>query len=146
MIDGCDRRESDHRMTILANIGCRNMRSGLADRVDVVMAVDTVAGNIVVVEIRRRERNRRVAVFAGISARDVAGCLTRCRRAVMAAHTRADHLCMVNAERRRKRDDAVTILAARGRSHVIDRLTYGVDRVMAAYAVACDVVVIEIRR
>jgi len=44
-------------VTILASVACQNVRNTLADRVDAVMAVDTIAHNIQMIKIGRQPGN-----------------------------------------------------------------------------------------
>lgn len=146
VIDGHDRSKRHDAMAIFANVGCRNVSRWLADGVGVVVTAHAIARDVVVIKIGRHEGIRRMAVVARIAAQDVSRVLADRDRVVVTAHARTDDLQVVDGHGRRECHDAMTIFADRRRVDVIERLADRLDAVMAAYAVAHDVVVIEIRR
>jgi len=146
MIDCDDRSERDDRVTILADVGRRYVIDGLSDRIDGVVTVEAVAGDVVVVEIGGRERDCRVAILAIVAARYVARRFSRGNESVVTAAAGSEHLCVIDLCDRSKRDDRVAVLANARRVDVCRRLADGFDAVVTTHAVAGDVVVVEICR
>ena len=133
-------------MAVLTDIRRLNMITGLAERIDVVVAADAVSGDVGVVEVRRNPAARRVAVVTGIAASDMVRALAHGNRAVVTRAACAEHLQVIDAHYGRERYDAMAILAEVRRLYVRDGLADRIDVVVAAHAIGSDVVVIEIGR
>jgi len=144
VVDLLSRHERDDRVAVLTDISRLGVVAGFAERIDVVVAADAVAGNVCVIEVCRHPAIRRVAVVAGIAARDVPVVLAHRDRAVVAGATVSQHLSVINAHRGRERYDTMAVLAKICCLYVCNGLADRIDIVMAAHAVGRDVVVVEI--
>lgn len=92
VIDARDWREGDDRMAVFANICRQGMSRRLANYGVVVVAIDAVARNVVVTEIRRHPSESRVTVVASVSAWDVSPRLTDSDDVVVAGDAAPEHL------------------------------------------------------
>jgi hypothetical protein len=141
-----DRCPDSRAVAILADVGRRRVQRTLAGRVLAVVAADTIAGDIRMIEIRRRPGDRRMAVVAVVTARYMPRVLAGRRRAVMATAAGADNLGMVDGKYRQPRIRRVTVLANIGCLDMVLRLARCVDTVMAVDAVARDIDVVKVCR
>jgi hypothetical protein len=96
-------------MTIFADIARLNMGHVFANDFNAVMAIDTVTGDIYVIEVCRQPTYCRMAIIAIITACYVRCVLTRCCVAVMTGSARAQYLCMVDRRRWHKCECAVAV-------------------------------------
>lgn len=145
MIDAKRRHECGGRMAVLANRSGQDMRRILAGRVNAVMAAAATTRDADMVEIGRYPARCRMAIVAGVAARQVRRCLAGRQRAIVTGAAAADDLGMVDAVDRRKLHRVVAILAHVAGLHVIGAFAECIGAVMAAYAVAGDVFVVEVR-
>ena len=83
MVDHVDRRKQNIVVAVLANISGLDMRGILAGRLCTVVAADTIAGNIDVIEIGRQPAVRRMTIITGITAGNMCRVLARGYRAVV---------------------------------------------------------------
>ena len=134
------------RMTIFADVACLNMRGRLASCLDTVVAADTVAGDIHMIEIRRQPGNGGMTVVAGVIAIDMGGMLARCGEAIVAGAAGAKDLSMVHGIGRYPDIAVVTILADVRRLDVSQILACSINTVVTAGAIAGDSNVIKCRR
>jgi len=100
MIDRRDRGKCGDCMTIFADVRGRSMRLRLADRIDRVVATYTVAGNVVVLKIRRQPAIGGVAIFTGIATLNVILRFTIHDGIVMAARAATQDLQVIDAHDR----------------------------------------------
>ena len=84
MVNGKRGREHVGVVAVFADIAGLNMRQALAGRLRAIVAVDAVAGDVHMVEIRWQPANGRVTVVAVYSAGDVSSVFAGCGDAVMA--------------------------------------------------------------
>jgi hypothetical protein len=96
-------------MTIFAYIARLNVGQILANGFNTVMAVDTVTGDIYVIEVRRQPTHRRMAIVAIITACYVCCVFTCCCVAVMTGSARSEYLCVVDRCRWHKCECAVAV-------------------------------------
>lgn len=143
VIDAGHRRERDDRMAVLTDVCRQCMRRRLADRCDVVVAIDTLTRDVVVIEVRRRPARGRVAVVAGIAARDVCRMFPDCGYTVVARAARPEHLRVIDLCDGRERRRRMAILAEARRRNVREMFTRRADAVMTAYAVGRNPEVVE---
>ena len=88
-------------MAKLAGISREDVCRPLAGRIGAVVAADTIASDICVVEVCRNPGGRRVAVIAIVATGYVGRVFARRDYAVVAGRTRTDDLCMVDQIGRR---------------------------------------------
>ncbi len=87
-----------------------------------------------------------MTVVASIAAGDVRWVLANRSKAVVAGGARADDLCVINGHHRRKYIGGMAVFADIGCIYVPDILASRLGAIVAAYAVAHDIQVVEIRR
>ena len=107
------------------------------------MTVETLTGDIDVIEIRGQPGDRRMTIVAVFTAGDVIGCFAGCRCAVVAGTATAQDLCMVNRRRRCENDGVVAVLTDIGGLNVLSILADRRSTIVAADAVARDTGMIE---
>ena len=134
VIDGKDRRKHIRVMAILADIAGLDMRRSLAGGVGAVVAVDAVARNIYMVEVRRQPAKRRMTVVAGVAAGDVIQVFPGRRETVMAGAAGAHHLRMVDGVHRRKDTSVVAVFTDVGRRNVRQVLADSIGAIVARSA------------
>lgn len=83
MVNGDDRRPDGWAMTVLADICCLRVLRILSGRINAVVAADTVARNVRVVECRRLPGDRCMAVVAVVATRYMCGMFARGRDAIV---------------------------------------------------------------
>lgn len=83
MVNRVYRRKQHIIMAVLADICGRDVRRRFANRIGTVVTTDTIAGDVVVIEIRGNPAIRRVAIVAGVTAGDVCRVLACGYRAVV---------------------------------------------------------------
>lgn len=110
VIHRVDGREHVGRVAILAHVRRQHVVLVLAGGVSAVMAAETVAGNVHVIEVGGQPGNRRVAVITVVAALNVIGTLAGSGYAVVARATGTDHLRVVNGVSRRPDAGRVAIL------------------------------------
>jgi len=108
------------------------------------MAVDTVANDVDVVEVRRNPGGGRMAVVAIVAAHNVRRVLARRGNTVVAGRADADYLQMVNGVGRRPNDVVVAVLADIRCRNMRGILASCADAVVAVNAVADDIGMIEV--
>ena len=69
MVDSKNRHEYIGVMAVLADIAGLDVCRTLANCLDPIVAVDTIAGDVHVIEVRRQPAKSRMAVVTGIAAR-----------------------------------------------------------------------------
>jgi len=146
MVDEVGRCENNVVMAVLADIRCLDMRRILAGCLCAVMATETVAGNCIVVKIRRHPGTGRVAIVAVIAAGNMRRVLAGCGNTVVTGIAGANDLHVINQVGRRENDIVVTVFANIARLYMCRVLAERVGAVMTAEAIIGDVDVIEIRR
>jgi len=118
MVNGKNGREHVGVVAVLAYVCGLNVCLVLAGCLDTVVAIDAVAGNVHVVEIRRYPTSRCVAVVASVATRNVVRRLSGRREAIVAGATGSRYLGMVDDVHRRKRVRVVAVFAHVGRRYV----------------------------
>ncbi len=98
------------------------------------------------IEARRHPCRRRVADVALGRGLQMTDELPGRRHAVVTTRAHTDDLRVIDLCGRRETRYVMAVLADVARCYVSGRLTDGIDTVMAADAIACDVVVIEVGR
>ena len=146
VVDGVDGRERVGVMAVFADIGRRNVRRVLADRIRAVVAARTTIDDIRVIEVRRRPANRRVTVVAGIAGGQVGRVLARCGNAIMTGAAGTDDLGMVHGEYRCEHVCRMAVLANIAGLNVRQMLAGGLGAVVAAGAVVAVVAARDVRR
>jgi len=146
VVDAVDRCPENRVVAILADVTGADMSRALAGRIDTVMAADTIAGNVHMVEVRGDPGVRRMAVVAGVAALDMGRMLPGSHGAVVARAASPDNLCVVDGVRRRPDHVVVAILAEVARVDVGGRLARCFDAVMATRTIVDDAGVIEVGR
>ena len=136
VIDRIDRRPYVTVMAVLAHIARENMIRVLACCVGAVMATNTVAGDVDVIEVRRHPAACRMAVVAVVTAVEVSRVFARCRDAVVAGAAVAHDLRMIDGEYRHEHIGVVAVLADIAGLYVRGALAGRLHTVMAARAVA----------
>ena len=132
-------------MTVLADIGRRDMGRVLARCVGAVVAADAVARDVHVIEIGRNPGHGRVAVVAIIAARDMSRVLAGCRVAVMTGNAGSEYLGVVYRVCGRKRHIVVAILTHVTRVYMSWVLARCLDAVMAVDTIRGNADVIKVR-
>ncbi len=84
MVDSVGRREENVVMTVFTGVGGLNMCGVFADGVAAVVATETIAGDVHVIEIGRYPGTRRMAVLAVVTTGNVSRVLSGRYHAVMA--------------------------------------------------------------
>ena len=143
VIDSDYRRPQVRGVAVLADIRRLNVRQTFADCIRAVMAADTGACDVVVIEIRGQPGDGTVAIVAGVAAGDMGRVLPGSGGAVMTGATGAQYLGVIDSDYRRPQVCGVTVLADIRRLNVCRVFTGCVRAVMAARAVADDIVMIE---
>ena len=133
-------------MAVFANIGCLNMREALAGGFDTVVTTDTVAGDSYVIEIGRQPASRRVTIVTISAARDMCGVFAGCSNSVMTGAAAAQHLCVIYRIHGCPHVAVVAVLTDVRCLNVGQILARRVQPIVAAYAIARDVQVVEGRR
>lgn len=146
MVDDVRRRPQNIVMAGFAIVSRRDMRPVLASRRRAVMAIDAVARDVHVIEIGRDPRRRRMTVVAGIAARNMIGRLAGRRGSIVAGRACSQYLRMVHSVGRYPQDVVMAILTHVGRGDMRWRFAARIRPVVACYAVAEDICVIEISR
>ena len=146
VVDQVRRYPGVRRMAILADVGRLDMRWRLASGVDAVVAVETVAGNVDVVEVGRQPGYGGMAVVAIIAALDMIRILARCNNAIVTAAATTDDLCVIHGVSGREQVCRVTVLADVGRLDVGRVLAGCIDAVVAVETVAGDIDMIKVGR
>ena len=118
----------------------------LARRIGAVMAAETVARNIDVIEVGRQPCNSTVAIVAIVAAGDVVGVLAFGYAAIMACRACTEHLGVIHQNHRDEYGCAMAVFANIRRQRVRRTFTGRSSTVMAVDAAAGDARVIKIRR
>ena len=122
------------------------MRQAFAGRVRAVMAARTVAGDAQVIEVRRQPGDGAVTIVAIVAACDVRRVFPACGGAVMTGAARSQYLHVIDGHHRGPEIRGVAALADICRLNVRQAFAGRLRAVMAAYAIAGDVQVVEVRR
>ena len=122
------------------------MRLRLTDLIDRVMAADTVADDIVVIEVRRHPAIGCVAVIAGVAARDVILRFAVDDGIVVAARTGAKDLQVIYAHDGQECDGRMAVFADTRRCYVLQIFTGRADPIVTTDAAPDHVAVIERHR
>jgi len=133
-------------VAILADIRRLNVRSILTGRVRAVMTARTVAGDAQVVEVRRQPGDGAVTVIAIVAAGNVSLVFAACGGAVMTGAASSQYLGVIDGYHGGPEIRGVAILADIRRLNVRRSFAGRLRAVMAAYAIAGDVQVVEICR
>ena len=110
------------------------------------MATHAVAGNIVVIEVRRNPRECSVAVVAGVAAGNVIGRLAGYNGVVVATGTLPQYLGVIDLCNRSEADRRVTVLAETGRRDVQRIFACRTDTIVATDTARYDPRMIEEHR
>jgi len=145
MVNRHNRCEYVRRMAVLTNVRCVDVCRILAGCFCAVVATETVAADINVVEVRRQPAQRAVAIIAGVATGDMGRSFTSRNSAIVAGATGADHLRVVDGHDWYKDISRVAVFADVRRLNMGQSLTRRVGAVMATKAVAADVDVVEVR-
>ena len=143
VIDGEDRCEHIGCVAVLADVSRLDVCRTFADSVDPVMAIDAIAADVHMIEVRRQPASRGMAVVAGIAAGDVRWGFSGRGGAVMTRAAGAQHLRVIDHKNGRKLNARVAVFADIRRGHVSYVLARGIGTVMAANAIAGNVVMTE---
>lgn len=143
VIDGKHGSKDIGRMAILTDIGCLDVRRVFAGGFGAVMAIETAARVIHVIEVRGQPADRRVTVIAISAACNVRRVLASCRDAVVAGAAGTEHLRVIDGNGWLKCGRAVAVFANIRRLYVRGALACGCCTVVAAHAVSSDARVIE---
>jgi len=143
MIDARHWCEGHDGMTVLADVCRQRVRRRFAYGCDIVVAVDTAARDVVVVEVRGRKCDRRVAVVTSVTAWNVVRVLADGRETVMAGATSAQHLKVIDCGRGSERNRRMAILAEARRRDMRGLFTCCANAVMATGAVGDDSEMVE---
>ncbi len=146
VVDRVHRRKRIGVVAVLADVGCCNVRRGLASGVGAIVAAAAISGDIHVIEVRRRPAGGRMAVVAVVAAVDMRRSLAGGGNAIVTRTAGPDYLRMVDREYGREDVGCVAVLADIGGLYMRRVLADGLRAVVAACAVACNVDVIEVRR
>jgi len=146
VINGDDRLERNGRMAAFTDVIGAYVRRRFADRIDVVVALEAIAGDVDVIERRGLPRQRRVTRRAIDRRRNVARRLAGCQGAVVATSAAAEHVVVIDHGDRLPRDGAVAVLAYIVGPYVRGGLARDPHVVMARRTTADDPVVAERRR
>ncbi len=118
----------------------------LAGRINAIVAIHAIAGDIQVVKIRWQPGDRGVAVIASITAGDMCGVLAGRCDAVVTGTAGSNHMHVIDSIRGRECAGVVAIFTDITCLNVSQALACRIGTVMAATAVAGNVRVVEIRR
>jgi len=143
MVDRKNGHEHIRAVTVLANVTGLHMLWVLAGRFHAVVAVDAIAGDVHVIEIRWKPASRRMTVVAGIAAGYVRLVLAGRSDAVMTGAASANDLCVVDCVDRRKHVRVVAVFTDVAGLNMHRILAHGVCSVVATEAIISDVDVIE---
>lgn len=146
MVNHEGRREHIGVVAVLANVCCRNVCLILARRFDTVVAVDAIADDIDVIEIRGYPAGCRMAVIAGIATRYVIRSFTSRGESIVARSAGPGHLRMIDGIYGREGIGVVAVRADVCCCYMCRILARRITAVMAATAIIDDVDVIEVRR
>lgn len=146
MIDGQHRHKSVGGVAVFTDIRRQNMCLVFAGRVGAVMAAHAIVSDDGMVEVRGYPGDCGVTVIAVVAARNMSRVFAGCRYTVMTRAAAAQNLCVVNGEHWLPYRRSVTILANNRRLNMRRAFAGRIGAVVAAYAVACNIHMIEIRR
>ena len=118
----------------------------LAGSVGAVVAAGTITCDVHVIEICRQPADCGVTIVAVVAAVYVGWILAACNYAVMTCTTRTHHLRVVDGKYRSPYIRCMAIFADISCLHMGERFARRFYAVVAAYAVSCDIHVVEIRR
>lgn len=118
MINSHYRREDVRRVAVLANIRGLDVGGVFAGCVGSVVAADTIACNVHVIEIRRQPGDGAVAVVTIVATRNMGLVLAGRRHAIVATATVPKYLRVVDREYRRENAGRMAVFAHVGRLYV----------------------------
>jgi len=145
VVNGKHRYEHIGVVAVFADITCLNMLRILTGRIHTVMAIDAIARNVQVIEIRGQPGNGRMTVVASIATGNVRWVFAGRGDAVMTRAAGANDLQMVDRRRRRKHIRAVAVFADVAGLNVHRILAQGIRTVVATKTIINDVYVVEDR-
>lgn len=131
-------------MAIFADIAGLYVRRRLAGCIRAVMAIDAIARDIDMVEVRWQPGHRRVTIVAVIATGNVGRVLAGRDVAVMATAAGPDYLRVVNNRDRTENIRIVAVLADIRCLYMGRSLPRGVSAIVAARAIVDDIRMIEI--
>ncbi len=146
VINSVSRAEQVGVVAVLTNIRGLDMLRIFAGRVGAIVAADTVAGDVNVIESSGTPGHRRMAIVTGIIAGNVGGVFSSSYDAIVTGAATANHLCMVDGKHRHENVTIVAVFANVTSLDVSQVLAQGLDAVVTIDAIAGDTNVIEIRR
>jgi len=132
-------------MAALTDIRRLNMHQVLARRTETVVTTDAGVRNTDVIKVCRDPRVCRMTVFTVVAAANVCRVFAGRRRAVMTGEAASQDMQVIDKVRGRPHDVVMTIFANIGCGDVSGSFADRVDVVVAIYAIAGDVHVIEVR-
>lgn len=145
VVDGERRRPDVAGVTVFANVGRLDVRRRLAGCIRAVVAVETVAGDVYVIEVGRQPADGRMAIVTAIAAGDMRRVLARCGYTVVARSAGADYLRVIDGDYRFERNGIVAILADIRRLYMRSTLASRRSAVVTAHAIPHDADMIEDR-
>ena len=146
VVNGKHRYEHIGVVAVLADITCLNMLRILTGRIHAVVAIDAIARNVQVIEIRGQPGNGRMTIVASIATGNVRRVFAGRGNAVMTRAAGANDLQMVDRRRWRKHIRAVAVFADVAGLNVGKAFTGSGHAVMAGAAGIRDIGVVEVCR
>ena len=146
VIDNDNRRPQACCMAVFADVRRTNVCQIFASRVRTVMAADTVAGDIDVIEVRRCPGDSGMTVVTGCATAYVSRMLTGRRDAIVAGIAGSQNVRVIDAKHRLKNVCVVAILTDITGLDVGQVLADCIATVVATEAGAGDVHMVEVRR
>ena len=145
VIDREHRRKDIRIVAVFANIACLDMCQVLASRFHAIVAVDTISGDVQVIEIRWQPPSRGMAVVTRIPARQMIHVFAGRGNAIMAGAAGSNDLHVIDNVCRRERIGVVAVFANDGGLYVRRVLARRGCSIVTARTVVENIRVIEIR-
>jgi hypothetical protein len=111
VIDGIGRCEYIGIVAILAHVAGLNVRRVFADRIDSIMAVEAIIGDVRMIEVCRQPANRGMTIVAVVSTLNMGLVLPGRRCAIVTGAAGTQHLGVVDSESRCPNVWCVAVLA-----------------------------------
>ncbi len=146
VINRKDGRKHICAVAVLADIGGLNVRRAFTRGFDAIMAVDAIARDIDVIEIRRQPASCRMTIVAGVTTGNVVWILAHGRKPIVTRTTCSRYLRVIDRVCRRESIGVVAVLADVGGRYVGWVLARGVGAIVATGTSCRDIDVIEICR
>jgi len=132
-------------MAVFTHICGQNMCRSLTRRVVAIVAAGTIRDDVRMIKVRRSPGYGGVAVITVVAAGYVRRVFSSCDDPVVTSRTTPENLRVINCYCGFPGGDAVAILTDIRRLNVGDAFPRRFNTVMTAYAIAYDVVMIEVR-